>query len=155
MKPTLPVFLVSLLVLGAGPGCKSISASLTSPSDSISGTGNAISGSFGAFSDGISQSCSGTKPSASGMVYGEDVRIFAAAFVRAGEPTAQFLAGLALVAERHGVSDFESDLVTYHALGVALGEASLSEAALDDFLAETGLAAGRVHVGEGYVLAAS
>jgi hypothetical protein len=141
--------LAVLLMASLAVGCKSLMASITSPSDSISGTGTVISGSFETLSDGISQSCSGTKPSESGLAYGEDVRVFALTFVRGGEPEARFAADLGRIAERHGVLDYEAELVTWHALGTGLGQAGLDAARADAFLERAGLAGGTVHVHEG------
>jgi hypothetical protein len=149
MKTRITTLLALLLVAGLGAGCKSIWDSITSPSDSISGTANSISGSFEAMSDGISQSCSGTKPSSSDLAYGEEVRVFALSFVRAGEPVERFASDLARVAERHGVLDYRAETTTWHALGVGLAQAGLDAHGAEAFLAEADLAGGADHVREG------
>ncbi len=145
--------LVAVVALGAG--CKSLMASITSPSDSISGSSNAIGGSFKASSDGFSQSCSGTKPSSAENAYGDDVRVYARSFVGETAPGDDFAAGLTVVAEQHGVTDWEASLMTYHALGVGLAEAGFDRDQTDAFLRDRGIADADdlVHVHEGFDVA--
>ncbi|MDJ0788818.1 MAG: hypothetical protein QNK05_18570 [Myxococcota bacterium] len=151
-KLRLPTALLLSLFLGLG--CKSISASLTSPSDSISGSYEVIAGSFGALSDGISTSCSGRSASSSELALGEDVRVFTLSLARE-QRAAELLPGLAHVSAPHGVTDFGAIPSVWHGVGVGLAQSELPEEALEGWLAQAGVTEGAsiTHVREGFEVA--
>ena len=108
--------------------CQVIGASITSPSDWVSGTGTSISGSFRGL--GASSGSDGGG-SSSDTAYRRDVRAFAAQFSQAGGSSDEFLRGIALVAEEHGVSHWQSNPATLLAIGEGLRDAGVSPAELD------------------------
>jgi len=144
------IVLLLAIVLGLG-GCKSIWASFTSPSDSVSGSSTSISGSSEAFFDGISQSCSGATPSPAQLSYGDDVRVLSQAWANRGEPAAELMGALAVVAEQHGINDWEAEIATYHGLGIGFAQAGYDNATARDYLAKAGIhgTEALLHVEEG------
>lgn len=108
--------------------CQLIGTSITSPSDWISGTGTSISGSFKAL--GVSSGSDGGGGS-SDTAYRRDVRAFAAQFSQSGGSEAEFLRGIARVAEGHGVSHWEARPDTLLAIGEGLRDAGVSPAELE------------------------
>src|SRR5262245_26818213 len=85
-----------------GVGCKSISDSLTSPSDWIAGSSRSIAGSFDALSR--SSGSGGTKTLTQNKEsYVRDVREFTAAFTRTEGSPDDFLRGVSRIAEDHGI----------------------------------------------------
>ncbi len=126
-------------------GCKAISASITSPSDSISGSFEAIGGSLKAISTSSSGAGDGNALDES---YRRDLRAYAAAFVETGGTQGEFLRGISRIAEGHGVTDWESRPDTLRAIGQGLRDASVSEAQLQQTLQGVDLAtAARVREG--------
>jgi hypothetical protein len=110
-------------------GCQTLWASITSPSNWISGTGESISNSlrgFGVYS-GSDSGSSGSRGAAD-TAYRQDVRVFAAEFARAGGSSDDFLRGIGLVAESHGVSHWEGRADTLLAIGAGLRDAGVSRA---------------------------
>ena len=108
--------------------CQVIGASITSPSDWISGTGTSISGSFKAL--GVSSGSDGGGDS-SKTAYRRDVRAFAAQASQTGGSQAEFLRGIARVAEGHGLSHWEASPDTLLAIGEGLRDAGVSPAELE------------------------
>lgn len=120
---------MAMLVIG---GC-SFSDSSKSISDSISGSSQSISDSS------TSSSPSGdAKSSKTETSYRDDVRGYTAAYVRDGGDVAAFQRGLAAIARRHGISDWEASAATWTGVGAGLRSAGASadqRATLTDDLA--------------------
>lgn len=137
IRRTLALALVASLPLA---GCKAISASITSPSDSISGSFEAIGGSLKAISTSSSGAGDGSAPD---EAYRRDLRAYAAAFVETGGTQQEFLRGITRVAELHGVTDWEAQPDTLRAIGEGLRDAGVSEDQLRHTLegVEPGMAA--------------
>jgi len=117
-------FATGLAVAGifASTGCQVLWASITSPSDWVSGTGTSISGSF----RGLSVSSGSEGGKSSDTAYRRDVRAYAAEFAQAGGNSDDFLRGIGLVAESHGVSHWEGRSDTLLAIGEGLHDAGVS-----------------------------
>jgi hypothetical protein len=92
-------------------GC-SISASL---SDSVSSP-------FKWSSDSLSSSSKGAKES-----YQSDIRDYTEAYVKSSSNPDDFKKGLASVANKHGISNWEADEATYTGIGAGLAKAQASE----------------------------
>ncbi len=144
------IVLLFAIVLASG-GCKSVWASFTSPSDSVSGSSTSISGSSEAFFDGISQSCSGKAPSSAQLSYGDDVRVLSQSWIKKGEPAGDLMSALVVVAEQHGINDWEAEIATYHGLGIGLAQAGYDPEAARAYLAIAGIRGDEAlrHVEEG------
>jgi hypothetical protein len=110
-------------------GC-SFSYSSKSISDSVSASGKS-------FSDSSESSSPAGEGGRSAALYQEDVRDFTAAYARGDGDVAGLQRGLAAVARRHGVSDWESAPATWVAVGEGLRQAASSPraTALGDALA--------------------
>lgn len=132
-RALLAAVLVAVLPMS---GCKLISDSVTSPSDSITGTGHAIGGSF----EAISVS-SGTGPShdAKESSYVRDLRQYVGVFLQRGEGTSRdFQRGVSRIAESHGITHWEAEAATPYAIGQGLREANLSEREMRAFCESVG-----------------
>ncbi len=115
--------------------CQVISGSLTSPSDSISGTGHSIVGVLSSISR---SSGSGGGDAAEQESYRQDLRQYAASFVRGGGTRADFLRGVTRIAGNHGIADWEAEPATPYAIGQGMREANVSEAEMNAFCTEIG-----------------
>lgn len=110
---------LALLVLG---GC--------SFSDSSKSISNSISDSSKSFSD----SSTSSSPSDDGAAdkketsYRDDVRGYTAAWVRDGGDVASFQRGLATIARRYGITDWEGTNATWTGVGAGLRAADASAA---------------------------
>lgn len=100
----------------------------------------ALSGcSFSDSSASISESVSSPFTSSSkssksgGQSYEDDVRDYTASFVKGGGSADGLKSGLAGVASRHRVSNWEADLDTYEGVGRGLARAGLRDAAYRGF----------------------
>ncbi len=111
-----------LLLAGMAAGC-SISASSASISDSITGSSRSVS-------DSISSSSPG-ESSKTEQAYRDDVRDYTAHAARAGRGVEDFQTGLAQVAERHGVTHWEGDDVTWVGIGQGLARAGVGTDVVD------------------------
>jgi hypothetical protein len=118
-------YLVLAALLAAPPGC-SFSYSSKSISDSISGSSTSISD-----SSESSSPASDAKTAARDALYREDVRDFTAAHVRGAGDVASFQRGLAEVALRHGVTDWEAVPATWSGVGEGLRRAAASASEVD------------------------
>ena len=120
--------LVVVAMVGlASSGC-SFSASSASISDSIAGS-----------SESISDSLSSSSPqdsSPSEQAYREDVRDYTATAARSGRTGADFQTGLAAVAERHGVTNWEADGATFVGIGEGLARAGVDRTAMERWSTE-------------------
>jgi hypothetical protein len=143
--------IVLALGLGVAMGCKSISASLTSPFDSSSGLSDSISGSFEAVSDGISTSCSGRDATPEEVALGEDVRVLTKSLVASGGAR-ELHVGLGEISAPHGVVDYAAIPSVWHGVGVGLAEAGVASDGLGEWLtlARVNGTDERVHVTEGF-----
>ena len=119
------VFAVAALAAGAA-GC-SISASSESLSKSVSSPFQSSSDSSGEAED---------------PAYQDEVRSFAAGFAHSGGDATAFRRGVASIAERRGIHDWEDDDQTCRAIGAGLAQARLSpnaaEALAGDLLSGRG-----------------
>jgi hypothetical protein len=96
-------------------GCSSISDSVSSPfkwsSESLSSSG-------------------GEKEA-----YQGDVRDYTEAYVRSSSDLEEFRKGLASIAEKHGISNWEADEATYTGIGAGLAKAQVKESQLEVYKA--------------------
>jgi hypothetical protein len=111
---TAVVVAVGLVALGAG--CGSLSASSKSISKSIS-----------------SPFKSSSRSSSPADAYRDDVRDFTAAYMKSGGDPSKLKAEVSSVAEKHGVTDWESSESTYVGIGAGLAEAKVSSAELEAY----------------------
>lgn len=127
-------------------GC-SFSYSSKSISDSVSGSSESISDS----SASSSPSDHGGESKAEAR-YRDDVATYTASWVRGGGDVADFQRGLASIAQRHGIADWEAASATWTGIGAGLrsGDATPAErAALTDAVAG-GDDARREEIARGY-----
>jgi hypothetical protein len=96
--------------------------------------------SFSYSSEAISKSVSGSfesssssSPSGSESAYREDVRDYTYAWVRSSEHASGFDGGLAAVAKKHGISNWQADRATWVGVGEGLAKARVSQAELEAF----------------------
>ena len=121
---------VRALQIAGAAGC-ALAMIGCSISDSIS---DSISSPFKWSSDS-SKSSSGDKES-----YQGDVRDYTEAYVRSSDDIQGFRKGLATVAEKYGISNWEADTVTYRGIGQGLAKAKVKQAQLEVY--KTNLAGG-------------
>jgi len=111
--------LVALVALAAtGLGC-SFSASSASISDSISGS-----------SESVSNSVSSSSPESSGSKYQKDVESYTQAFVTSGGSDSSFMAGVADLAQKRGITNWEADDRTWIGIGRGLGRTKIDKVQL-------------------------
>ena len=122
MRSTAALALAACGALAAASAGCSFSYSSASISDSITGSSTSVSDSLGSSSSGGS--------SDSEEAYREDVRDYTAGAARSGSGMAEFQTGLARVAERHGVTNWEADGATWVGIGEGLGRAGIDPAAV-------------------------
>jgi hypothetical protein len=106
-----PAFALLLAASLAAAGC-SISSSSESLSKSVSSPFQWSSGSSGEADD---------------SAYQDEVRSFAAGFAHSGSDADAFRRGIASIAERRGIHDWEGDDPTCRAIGAGLEQAELGE----------------------------
>ncbi len=102
--------LLALAVIGCSIS-KSISDSVSSP--------------FKWSSESLSSSGGGKES------YQADVRDYTDAYVRSSSDVEGFRKGLASIAEKHGISNWEADEATYTGVGAGLAKARVNETQLD------------------------
>lgn len=101
---------------------------------SFSDSSKSISNSISASSKSISDSSTSSSPSDDDASekketsYRDDVRGFTAAWVRDGGDVASFQRGLATIARRYGITDWEGESATWTAIGTGLRAADASAA---------------------------
>ncbi len=117
ISAALRIVLVAALLAWAVAGC-----SFSYSSESISGS-----------SDNSSKSSSSSSPSDKESAYRDDVRDYTYAYVESSKDSRVFFQGLAKLAERHGVSDWEADRVTWTGIGEGLAKADVSGATLESY----------------------
>ncbi len=105
------------LVLATGLGCfKSSTSQASSESSSDSSRSSSRS----------SASSSGSSsPSSREGPYQQDVRDYTSKWVLSGGDSAGFSAGIAPIAEKHGITNYESDQVTWVAIGMGLKKSGI------------------------------
>jgi hypothetical protein len=103
-----PVAVVAVLVLSAG--CGSISDSISSP--------------FESSSHSIASSSRSSSPERAES-YRNEVRDYTASYVKSSADVAAFQRGLAGIASRHGVANWEADQETYVGIGQGLKKAQV------------------------------
>ncbi len=101
-------------------GCSSMSSSL---SDSVSSP-------FKWSSDSSSKSSEGDKEA-----YQGDIRDYTAAYVRSSSDIEAFRRGLASLAAKHGITNWEADQGTYLGIGEGLGKARVTAGQLEVYKA--------------------
>jgi hypothetical protein len=100
---------------------------LTLGACSFSYSSKSISSSVESSSDSVSSS----SPGGAERAYRHDVRDYAQAYASSGGGDYRaFQADLAKVAERHGITDWESSMTTWVAVGEGLGRAKVNDAQL-------------------------
>ena len=77
-----------------------------------------------------SDSSSSSSPGAAEEAYREDVSDYTRAYVKSGGDFRSFQSDLARIAEEHGITNWEENLLTYTAIGEGLGSAKVSDAEL-------------------------
>jgi hypothetical protein len=97
-------------------GCGSLSKSSKSISASIS-----------------SPFTSSSRSSSPGDAYRNDVRDFTAAYMRSGGDPSQLKAQISSVAEKNGVTDWESSEATYTGIGAGMSQADVKPAELEAY----------------------
>lgn len=130
--------IVLCLVLAGGLGCfKSSTSEASSESSSDSSRGSSRS----------SASSSGSSsPSSREGPYKEDVRDYTSEWVLSGGDASTFRTGIAPVAEKHGVTNYESDEATWVGIGMGLKKSGVRGARYEQ-LREM-LAAGNAEAGQ-------
>lgn len=106
---------------------------------SFSYSSASISDSIAASSQSISDSLSSSSPkdsSPSEQAYREDVRDYTATAARSDRTGVDFQSGLAAVAERHGVTNWEADGATYVGIGEGLARAGVDRPGVERWSAE-------------------
>lgn len=120
MRSTGTLALVPILALAVASGGCSFSASSESISDSLTGSSTSVSDSLSSSSpDGASKS---------EQAYRDDVRDYTASAARSGRTVSEVQGGLAAVAERHGVTNWEADAATFVGIGEGLRRAGFEQA---------------------------
>jgi hypothetical protein len=109
-----PVVAVGLVAFGSG--CGSLSKSSKSISTSIS-----------------SPFASSVRSSSPMDAYKDDVRDFTAAYMRSGGDLSKLRTEVSSVAEKHGVTDWESSKYTYQGIGAGLARAESNQAELEAY----------------------
>jgi hypothetical protein len=127
--------LAAFALAGAlGAGCivfDSSEAAVDSVSAGVHSVSDAVSWMSGASKSSSDSSSGGDE--ADSEAYRRDVRELTAACVESGSDADAFLRDLGAVAERHGITNWESQRATYRAIGAGLREAGLDEDGLARF----------------------
>jgi hypothetical protein len=105
-----------LIVMMASAGC-SISASSESSSESSASSSGSSS------------------PESKETQYRNDVRDFTAAYVKSGGAFEEYKRRLGDLAKERGITDWETNLLTYEGIGRGLGKAQVSQVELDTYTA--------------------
>jgi len=117
--------LVLLLAGSLAVGACSFSYSSKSSSDSSKSSSNSATASF------ESSSASSSPEGARSQKYEDDVADYTQAFVTSGGSAASFKDGIGAIAEKRGVSDWESDAATWKGIGVGLARANVTKEQLE------------------------
>ena len=106
--------------------CSMFGCSLSYSSGSIS---DSISSSFKSVSDSISSS----SPEGRAASYAGDVRDYTESYVRSSSDVAGFKNGLASIASKHGISNWEADMNTFSGIGEGLAKAKATQMQVEVF----------------------
>ena len=87
-----------------------------------------------------SDSSSSSSPAGKEEEYQGDVRDYTESYLRSSDDVESFKKGLASLASKHGVMNWEADQATYTGIGEGLGKAKVKDIQLETF--KTNLAAG-------------
>ena len=136
MNPRHALLAAALVAALSTSGCKVISAVIEIPSDSSAGSSRSIAGSFDAIS--TSSGSGGSPQTPNKTSYRRDLRQYAALFAKTPGTRDEFLRGVARIAEDHGITHWEAEPLTPHAIGEGLRDANLSEAQMDAFVEAVG-----------------
>lgn len=112
----LPAVLFSITLIVLGSGCGSLSASSKSISKSISSP--------------IKSSAHSSSP---GDAYRDEVTDFTEAYMRSGGDPSKLKAEVSTLAEKHGVTDWESSQATYEGIGAGMARAEVKPGALEAY----------------------
>jgi hypothetical protein len=118
----------SLVLLLAG-GIAVVGCSFSYSSKSSSDSSKSSSKSSGRFSQSSSDSSSPDRARA--RKYKDDVADYTQAFVVSGGSAAAFMDGIGAIAEKRGVSDWESDAATWEGIGAGLARANVTKEQLE------------------------
>jgi len=133
------VLSIALVVAAYTAGC-SFSASSKGSSNSSGSISHSVSSPF--------ESSSGS--SSPEDAYRTEVKDFTASYVKSGGDTSRLEQEIGKIAEKRGISDWETNEATYNSIGKGLHKAGLSQAELDGYkasLADTETKAGWIQDG--------
>jgi hypothetical protein len=94
-------------------------------SDSSASISKSIGSSFG--------SSSSSSPGDSESAYRDDVRDYTSASIRSTQGDASFFRGLAPIAQKHGVTNWEGDSTTWFGIGEGLAKAKLAPSEIETY----------------------
>jgi hypothetical protein len=97
--------------------------------------GCSLSESSKSSSDSSGSSSRSSSPESKETQYRNDVRDFTAAYVKSGGRIEDFKRRLGDLAKERGITDWETNLVTYEGIGRGLGKAKVSQVELDTYTA--------------------
>jgi len=117
-------------------GSAVLALAVTGCSISVSSTSDSSS----SFKWSSESSSSSSKSSNQKESYQNDVRDYTEAYARSSNDPAGFRSGLASVAQKHGITNWEADQATYTGIGQGLGKAQVNQSQLEVY--KTDLAGG-------------
>jgi hypothetical protein len=130
-----PVFAIAL-VAALGCSISRSSQSISDSSHSLSKSSTNFSKSSNSISDSLSNSSdssSGSSGGGSDEAYRDDVRDYTYAYILSGGRFEAFQKGLGDLAQRHGITNWETHRASYRGLGEGLGRAKVTQTQLDVF----------------------
>ena len=95
--------------------------------------GCSISASSKSSSESSASSSASSSPESKETQYRNDVRDFTASYVKSGGRIDDFKRRLGELAKERGITDWETNLVTYEGIGRGLGKAKVSEVELQTY----------------------
>jgi len=81
----------------------------------------------------LSKSSRSSDSSSPEQAYESDVSDYTAAYIKSGGDTSKLKAGISEVAEKRGITDWETDSSTYEGLGAGLKRAGVNQPTLDGY----------------------
>ena len=117
-----------------GPGLRSPRLVLSVAALAAAAVGCSISKSSESLSKSVSspfKSSASSSGESEDPAYQDEVRSFAAGFAHSGGDATAFRRGVASIAERRGIHDWEDDDQTCRAIGAGLAQAGLSQSAAE------------------------
>jgi hypothetical protein len=91
--------------------------------------------SISASSESSSASSASSSPESKETQYRNDVRDYTAAYVKSGGAFEEYKRRLGDLARERGITDWETNLLTYEGIGRGLGKAKVSQVELDTYTA--------------------